>query len=253
LRQIDGGTFIANEILLTAHLSVGEHIFRAVLIVHEEDGTSYEASSTEVAFAVKAHAMRLNVWALPTAIAAGDRFTLKAGIKCSAGCKLAGKELSIFDGDGIQVGCGTLLDEVWPGTSALYFTEMEGNAPLTVGKHKWEVRISAWGSGTPHAAGALTFDVNVVDPPDCEVTVEALDAGTQTPIERARIVMHPYRALTGENGVATLKVSKGNYKLLVSGSKYIASTKTIEVKDDITVRAELTLEPIVDPASYYTF
>jgi hypothetical protein len=224
-----------------------------VLIVHEEDGKSYDASSTEVAFAVKAHAMRLNVWALPTAIAAGDRFTFKAGIKCSAGCKLTGKELSIFDGDGIQVGCETLLDGVWPGTSALYFAEVEGNAPFTVGRQKWEVRISASGSGTPHAAGALTVVVNVVDPPDYEVTVEALDAGTQTPIERARIVMHPYRALTGENGVAKLRVSKGNYKLLVSGSKYIATARTIEVTDNVIVRAELALEPIVDPSSYYTF
>lgn len=251
LTQLDGDVYATDEILLKAPLTEGEHICRAVLIAQEEDSTSYDEISAEFSFVVKAHAVRLNVWGLPTAIAAGERFTLKAGIKCSAGCKLTGRELSIFDGEGIQIGTGNLLDEVWPGTSALYFAEVEAKAPLTVGNHKWEIRIPALGSGIPHAAGAHDFTVNVVDPPDCEITVEALDAAEQAPIGGARVVMHPYRALTGENGVAKVKVVKGTYNLLVSGSKYMATARTVEVTENITVKVELTLQPPDDSNSYY--
>ena len=63
--------------------------------------------------------------------------------------------------------------------------------------------------------------------------------------------MHPYRALTGENGVAKVKVVKGTYNLLVSGSTYQAAARTVEVTENITVKVELTLEPPSDPASYY--
>ncbi len=246
-----GEAYVTDEILLTAPLTEGEHICRAVLVAGRKASTSFDMISTEVSFVVKAHAMRLNVWDLPTAIAAGERFKLNAGVKCSAGCNLAGRELCIFDGDGNQLGTGKLLDNVWPRTSALYFAEVECSAPLTVGNHRWEVMIPASGSGIPHTAGALDFDATVVDPPDCEVTIEALDAGTQTLIGGARVVMHPYRALTGAHGVAKLKVVRGNYMLLVSASKYLATARAVEIAENSTIRAELTLEPVVDPASYY--
>ena len=60
--------------------------------------------------------------------------------------------------------------------------------------------------------------VRVVSAPDCEVTVRALDREKQTPIKGARVVMHPYRAVTDENGVAKVRVARGQYDILVSGS-----------------------------------
>ena len=48
--------------------------------------------------------------------------------------------------------------------------------------------------------------------------------------------MHPYRAITDENGVAKLKVVKGSYKLLVSASKYLATSRTVEVTENTTIR-----------------
>lgn len=248
---ISDGDYVTDEILLNAPLTEGEHIFRAVLVAGRNAGASRDMTSTEFSLVVRAHAMRLNVWDLPTAIVAGARFTLKAGIKCSSGCNLAGREFSVADGDGNQIGTGKLRDHVWPGTSALYFAEVEGKAPLATGNHKWEVRIPAPESGVPHAAGVLAFDVKIVGAPDFEVTIEAFDSGTQVPIANGRVVMHPYRALTDANGVATLKVAKGTYKLLVSASKYLATATTVEVAENSTIRAELSLEPVVDPASYY--
>lgn len=247
----DGEVYATDKILLKAPLAEGEHRLRAVLVAGEKGGTSCDMASTELSFIVKAHAMRLNVWGLPAAIVAGESFTLKAGIKCSVGCNLSGRELYLVDAEGVQIGTGKLLEDVWPGTSALYFAEVEGKAPLEAGNHRWEVRIPVSASGIPHAAGAFAFDVNVVDAPDFEVTIEAVDAGTQTPIGKSRVVMHPYRAFTDENGVAKLKVVKGSYKLLVSASKYLATSRTVEVTENTLIREELTLEPIIDPVSYY--
>lgn len=243
LTEFDGEAYVTSAIALRAPFKVGEHIYRAVLTAQERDGVSHEETSTEFSFAAKAHAASVNVWGLPYAIAAGERFRLKVGIKCSAGCKLTGRQLSIFDDEGAQVGTGSLLDEIWPGTSALYFVDVEAEAPLTTGDHKWQVRIPGSDSGLPHAAGSFTFAVKVVSPPDHEVTVEALDGEKQTPIEGAHVLLHPYRAFTDERGVAKLKVAKGRYKLFVSGLNYIAYENTIDVAADVSTRAELTAEP----------
>ena len=221
LTELDGEAYVTNELVLRAPLQVGEHIYRAVLAAHEKDGVLHEEASTEFSFVVKAHAASVNVWGLPSAIAAGERFRLNVGIKCSSGCKLTGRELSIFDHEGAQIGAGNLLDDTWPGTSALYFAEVEAEAPLTTGDHKWEVKTPESDSGVPHAAGSCTIAVKVVSPPDYEVTVEAFDSEKQTPIKGAHVLLHPYRALTDENGVAKVKVAKGTYELYVSGFDYI--------------------------------
>jgi hypothetical protein len=185
----------------------------------------------------------VNVWGLPTAIAAGERFGFKVGIKCSAGCKLTGRQLSVFDHDGAQVAAASLHDVIWPGTSALYFAEVEANAPLTAGDYQWQVGTPEWASDVPHAAGSFTFAVKIVDPPDHEVTVEALDSERRTPIKGAHVLLHPYRTFTDESGVAKVKVAKGRYKLFVSGFNYIAWENIIDVAGDVTARAELAAEP----------
>jgi hypothetical protein len=243
LAEFDGETYATSAFILRAPLDVGEHICRAVLAAQEKDGVLHEETSTEFSLAAKAHATSVNAWGMPSAIAAGERFRLKVGIKCSAGCKLTGAPLSVFDDEGAQVGAASLLDDVWPGTSALYFAELEARAPLATGDHEWHVRTPESEHGVPHAAGSSTFTVKVVRPPDHEVTVEAFDSEKRTPIKGAHVLLHPYRALTDASGVAKVRVAKGSYKLFVSGFQYIAYQGIVDVAGDVTTRAELTLEP----------
>jgi hypothetical protein len=243
LTEFDGATNATSAFILRAPLEVGEHIYRAVLAANEKDGVLQEETSTEFSFVARPHAMSVNVWGLPSAIAAGECFGLKVGIKCSAECKLAGRPLSIFDHEGAQVGEANLLDDVWPGTSALYFAEVEAQAPLTTGDHEWHAEAPGSEQGVPHAAGSFTFTIKVVRPPDHEVTVEAFDSEKQTPIKGAHVLLHPYRALTDERGMAKVRVAKGCYRLFVSGFQYIAHQSIIDVAGDVTTRAELTLEP----------
>ena len=243
LTAFDGEAHVMSALVLRAPLEAGEHIYRAVLAAHEKDGVAHEETSTAFSFATKAHATSVNVWGLPSAIAAGERFSLKVGIKCSAGCKLTGRALRIFDHDGAQVGSASLFDDIWPGTTALYFSEVEAQAPLKTGDYAWEVHTPASERGVPHAAGAFTFTVKVVSPLDYEVMVAAFDSVTQTPINGAHVLLHPYRTSTDETGIAKVKATRGRYKLFVSGFNYIPYAGNIDVAGNVMVKVELAVEP----------
>jgi hypothetical protein len=243
LTEFDNDAYVASGCVLRAPLDTGEHLYRAVLRAHETGGVLHGETSTEFSFATRAHAASVNVWGMPSAIAAGERFRFKVGIKCSSGCKLTGRLLSIFDHEGAQVGAGSLLDDVWPGTSALYFAEVEAKAPLRAGDYRWQVEAPASDSGVPHAAGSFPFTVKIVTPSDHEVTVVAFDSATQAPINGAHVLLHPYRTFTDQNGVAKVRIAKGSYKLFVSGFNYIAYQDIIDVTGDVAIRAELMAEP----------
>ena len=188
------------------------------------------------------HAVRLNVWDVPSATVAGERFRVSVGVRCSAGCNLGGRELNLIDQEGARVGTAKLGHDVWPGTESLYFAEIEARAPLAAGSHQWEAKVTGWDSELPHAAASHPVVVRVVSPPDCEVTVRAADRDTHAPIKGARVVMHPYRAVTDENGIAKVRVTRGRYDILVSGSKYLPACTSVEVTADMITSTELDID-----------
>ncbi len=188
---------------------------------------------------VEPHAVHLTVWDVPSTVEPGERFALAVGARCSGGCGLGGRELSIFDQAGALAGTAKLGDEIWPGTEALYFARCEARAPLEAGSHPWEAKIAGWDAEVPHTPGSFPLVIRAVTAPDCEVTVRAVDRETQTPIKGARVVMHPYRALTDVNGIARVRVAKGQYDILVSGSHYLPACTSVEVTADMTTSAEL--------------
>ena len=76
------------------------------------------------------------------------------------------------------------------------------------------------------------------------MTIETVDKSTQIPLSGARVVMHPYRVVADEHGVARVRVAKGAYKLFVSQTSYLTFGMPVEVAADMTARAELDLEPV---------
>ena len=192
----------------------------------------------------KPHAAELTVWDVPSAAVAGERFRVSVGVRCSAGCGLGGHELGLFDQDGSRVGAVTLGHEVWQGTEALYYSVVEAQAPLAPGSHRWEIRTGDWVSKVPHAAGSLPIVVRVVNAPDCEISVKVVDRESQAPLKGARVVMHPYRAVTDANGIAKVKVTRGAYDILVSGSKYLPASTRVEVTADMVTSAELDADTV---------
>ena len=252
LAEAQGGEVYGTpEIVIEAPRGAGKHVYTAVLPALDQDGLSHDEVVTEFSFLVKAHTVYLNVWGMPPAISVREKFSFKVSMKCSSACKLTGRGLDIIDDKGEKVGAVTLSEDTLPGTTALYYGEFETDAPSEPGDRKWLVRAAAVDAGLPHAAGSFTFPVKVVTSPDFEVAVEAIDSEKQTPIKGLHVVMHPYRGVTDENGVARVKVGKGTYKLQVSGFKYIAHQAVVDVENDVMARVELKVQPEDEEANWH--
>ena len=205
-----------------------------------------DVSPDTVDAGVPAHTTYVPAWDIPPDIVVGERFRIKVGIKCSNGCPLAHREFAIYDHVGKQVADGTLPDEHWPGTVGLYVSEVELEAPASPGLYTWRVKRLQTSVGIPHAEGSLDVGIRVVDRPECLVTIETIDRVTQAPVSAARVVMHPYRVVADEHGVARIRAAKGGYRLFVSETNYLTFGLPIEVASDMTVRAELALEPVLE-------
>ena len=198
------------------------------------------------------HTTSVVAWDTPSAIVVGERFSIKVGIKCSHECDLTNGDFGVFDHEGTQVATGTLSGERWPGTAGLYVAEVGLQAPEAEGLYTWIVRgpSAVLGAspradvGVAHAEGSVSFGVRVVSQPDCLVTVETMDKVSHTPLSGARVVMHPYKAVTDERGVAEMRVAKGAYRLFVSQTRYLTFGLPVEVNADVSAKAELDLEPV---------
>jgi hypothetical protein len=203
---------------------------------------------------VTPHALSVVAWDIPSAIVVDEKFRMKVGIKCADECDLANTDFGIFDENGTQIATGTFPAQRWPGTAGLYVAEIELEAPAAEGLYTWSVKAplttlvaSPGAEGeVAHAEESITFGVRVVGHPECLVTVETVDGIDQTPLSGARIVMHPYRAVTDEHGVAKVRVAKGAYKLFVSQTRYVTFGLPVEVEGDMTARAELYVEPVTE-------
>ena len=190
------------------------------------------------------HTTSVVAWDIPSAIVVGERFRIKIGIKCSNECPLTHSDFGIYDHEGAQIATGALPGDRWPGTTGLHVAEVELEAPAGEGLYTWSVKGPRSDVGILHAEGSISFGVRVVSHPEYLVTVETVDQVSQTPLRGARVVMHPYKAVTDERGVAEVRVAKGAYKLFVSQTRYLTFGLPIDVTADMTARAELCLEPV---------
>jgi len=203
---------------------------------------------------IEPHATNVVAWDIPSAIVTGEKFRMKVGAKCSDECDLTNSGFDIHDHEGTRAATGTLSGDRWPGTTGLYVAEVELEAPAAEGLYTWSVNIPSTALGAspgsdgeiPHAEGSTSFGVRVVSHPDYLVTVEAFDRESQQPLGAARVVMHPYKAVTDEHGRAEVRVAKGTYTLFVSQTRYLTFGMPIDVTADMTARAELDVEPVTE-------
>jgi hypothetical protein len=194
---------------------------------------------------MEAHATRIVVWDTPAAVECGAALRLKVGVKCAAECRAAGWRVAIRDAEGRSVTSAAVGDVPWPGTAAVYYAELELRAPDTAGLHAWEAALEPAAAAIDrpaHAAASTQFQLRAVPAPECVVKVVAVDAASRTPVRGARVVVHPYRAVTDAEGVAELRVPKGAYRLFVSGRDYFPFRSDGEFSADVTIRAELDID-----------
>jgi len=195
-------------------------------------------ASTPISDAGNPRTTNVVAWDVPPAIVAGEQFRMKVGIKCSLDCDRTNRDFGIHDHQGTQIARGRSTS-LWPGTTGLYVAEVELEAPAAAGLYTWSVK-------SPGSDASAAFSVRVVGQPECLVTVEAVDKVSQKPLGGVRVVMHPYKTVANEHGVAEIRASKGTYTLFVSQTRYVTFRLPIEVTADRTVRTELELEPVVE-------
>ena len=191
-----------------------------------------EMSTSSPDATCSAHVTTVVVWDVPSAIAIGARFRIKVGMKCSNACDLTDGDFAISNHDGAPVAAGKLSGDCWPDTTGLYVEEVELEAPPAEGLYTWSVN------------GAVSFGVRVVRQPEYLVTVKTLDNVNRTPLSGARVVMHPYQAVTDEGGTAEVRVPRGTYQLFVSQNRYLTFGLPVEVTADMTTTVELDVEPV---------
>jgi hypothetical protein len=188
------------------------------------------------------HATRIIVWDAPSAIECGADFHIKVGVKCAAECRVADRRVEIRDEEGRSIASAPIGAAPWPGTSGLYYADLELHAPAAAGLYAWHAAVDAAAdeSGNEtHAAAIAHFNVRAVPPPECLLEVVAVDARSRAPIPGAKVVIHPYRMLTDANGIARLRVPKGAYRLFVSGRERFPFRSDGTIDGDVTITAEL--------------
>ena len=231
------------SLMVTAPAAVGECWWSLALRAGDET-----LALTDVTFDVRAHRIAPIVWDVPSAITAGEVFRFQVGLRCSSACPSATWAFVVEDADGKELHSGTTGSAPAPGTDALHFVEVALHAPDQDGRYVWHVRPTDPGLDLPHAPALAEVHRNVVRRPDHVIRVLALDAQTREPVERAKVVAHPFRTMTDAEGRAEIAVPSGAYTVFVSGHQYFAFQQTADVAQhgDIEIMAEMYVDRAYD-------
>lgn len=195
------------------------------------------------------HETTLAVWDLASPLVVGRRSTIKVGAKCSRGCDLTGADIELRSDTGFKVGSAKLGATPWPGTSALYWTEVDLTVPATEGPYSWTVAVQAAERESPHQQASSTFRFVVVKPPEHSVTLKITRKDTEAAVEDVEVRLGVFRAATDEAGSATVEVPRGTYDLTAWKAGYEVASRTVEVTGDVDI--ELQIVPAPDQDEQY--
>jgi hypothetical protein len=237
----------ASEVTLVVPAEVGEHVWRIRLPAHDGCDIQCDDHTLSVAIHAKPHTSSLAVWAIPSPATAGEPFAIKVGAKSSGDCHLAGRRIEVRDAAGAVVASGRLGDTPWPGTSALFWTELQLLAPTQPGLATYAAQFDAAEMDLPHEGACSSFTVAVTEPPAHLLTVKVIAKETAAPIEDAQIRLGPHRAATNPAGLAEVRMPKGRYELFVWKAGYDAPTVPLEIDADAFVQVEALAQPEDDP------
>ena len=185
------------------------------------------------------HEISLAVWDLPSPVVIGRRTTLKAGISCPCGCSLARTTIDVRDEQGATIGSGRIGPDVWPGSSALHWVELDVTAPDVEGAHTWTVHATA--PDEMHAQLEGTVRVLASRPPEHRVTIDLIEQGSGRRLADVELRVGAFRATTDEEGRAQIDVPAGRYDVHAWKIGY----DLLSIAEDITNRTTLRLERAV--------
>jgi hypothetical protein len=232
--------FAEATLALRAPHRIGEWTLSVVMDGLVIEGVLHAEGRLDVASSVLPHTTSLAVWGVPSPHR-GSAFHVTVGVKCSAGCALAGRSVEVLDEKGVLVGAGTLADGPRAGTSALYATEVKLLAPGTRGVFSRTVRFADAEGGLPHLGASASFTFRSLDPPEHMVAVRVVPKGFEPLKAGIEVWVGAYRGETDSLGIARVGVPKGTFELSAWRVDLEPTSKPIEVTCDTAV--ELVIEP----------
>jgi hypothetical protein len=237
----------AVDIAFEASRQTGEHIWTIRSGPYHCAGIRHEEASLAVRIDAVPHATSLAVWAVPSPVAMGQSFTIKVGAKSSAAMALAGAKIEVRDESDTVVARGWLGETPLPGTSALYWTEIELHAPLGEGIHAWSVKLEPGELALAHDGAATTFSASIVRPSEHRLTIKVIEQDTAAPIADAQVRLSAFRATTDPSGLAVVDLPRGVYELNVWKVGCEAPARTITVNANLSLAVEVVSVPEEDP------
>jgi hypothetical protein len=235
------------DIALQVPRQTGEHVWTVRSGPHECPGIRHEEASVAVRINAVPHATSLAVWAVPSPMAMGQSFAIKAGAKSSAAMALAGGKIEVRDESDAVVARGWLGETPLPGTSALYWTEIELPAPLREGLHEWSVKLDPGELALAHEGAATTFSASIVRPPEHRLAISVIERDTAAPIANAQVRLSAFQATTDPSGLAVVDLPRGVYELNVWKAGHEAPARTVTVNESMSVAVEVVTVPEEDP------
>ena len=188
------------------------------------------------------HKASIAVWELVSPLVIGHTARVKVGAKCSAGCQLLDQQIEIHDAAGEAIARSGLGATPWPGTSGLYWSDIEFRVPAEAGTYTFSVTCE-------HGGAHSEFSFIAVVPPDHSLTIQTHDKATKEPIPDVEIRLGVYRSTSDTRGLATMQVPKGDYPLTVWKLGYELFSTILSVTNTATVDVEIAVEP--EPAQPY--
>jgi len=188
------------------------------------------------------HKTSVAVWDQDSPVVVGRAARIKVGVKCSAGCVLKDQAIEIRNQNGVSTARAALSTETWPGTTGLYWVELEFPAPGDTGAHVWSIRSA-------HGEAISNFTFITVLPPEHSLTIHVRDKATQAALAEAEVRLGVYRAASNDRGVAAVELPAGSYSLSVWKVGYEQFTTSVDVSSSVCVDVELAVE--VEPEEKY--
>jgi hypothetical protein len=236
---VGAGPESARAIALTAPLALGTHVFR--LACAQEGVDVLHAGAAFVPVRSCPHETSLAVWDIPSPVIRGKPFTLKVGVKSSAGCDLFGRRISVLNEAGDLLASTALGATPWPGTDALYWSELAVPAPNSEGLLTWAVQCDAAGLSPPHRDAIAQFSMAIVAPPEHHLTVKVIDEATGVGVANAQLRLGAFRAATAESGAAQLMLPTGAYDLTVWKPGYTSPVVAVRVDADAAIEVAVAV------------
>ena len=240
------------EFAFMAPEEVGEHSWTVVFPKHHEDSV-HEDGLVPITVRTLAHDTSLAVWNVPSPIVIDHPYRVQVGATCSSGCDLGGKEIHIRDETGTSIAHATLGETPWDGTRALYWTDVDLVAPAKEGSTTRSLTFAPTELRLPHGGASARFGFETVKPPQYSVAVKVVQKDAGTPVEDAQVRLGVYFASSDSKGIATVAMPPGTYSLDVLKTGFEASSRVIDVCDDVTVEVEVVVVPPQNPDAYWLF